>query len=121
MPSLPLRISLLAAGLCLLAAAPAGAVIGGSPLAEAQVPWFANLGCGGSLVAPDRILTAAHCVGEQAPAGVTVAGRVHTVKGISLAPGWRRANGPRNFLDDVALVILDEPAVGVPVVTWQRR
>src|SRR6185503_1507578 len=82
MPSLPLRISLLAAGLYLLAAASAGAVIGGSPLAEAQVPWFANLGCGGSLVAPDRILTAAHCVGDQAPAGVTVAGRVHTVKGI---------------------------------------
>ena len=110
------RLLLLTAALCLVAAAPAGAVIHGEPLAEAQVPWFANLGCGGSLVAPDRILTAAHCVGGEAPAAVTVAGQVHTVKGISLAPGWRRANGPHNYLDDVALVILDEPAVGVPLV-----
>ena len=99
------RLPLLTAALCLVAAAPAGAVIHGEPLAEAQVRWFANLGCGGSLVAPDRILTAAHCVGGEAPAAVTVAGQVHTVKGISVAPGWRRANGPHNYLDDVALVI----------------
>ena len=116
MPRLPLRIPLLTASLCLVAAAPAGAVIHGEPLAEAQVPWFANLGCGGSLVAPDRVLTAAHCVGGEQPSGITVAGQVHTVKGISLAPGWRRANGPSNYLNDVALVILDEPAVGVPLV-----
>ena len=80
------RLPLLTVALCLLAAAPAGAVVGGSPLDEAQVPWFANLGCGGSLVAPDRVLTAAHCVGDDAPAGLTVAGQVHTVKGVSLAP-----------------------------------
>jgi hypothetical protein len=55
-------------------------------------------------------------VGEAAPSGITVAGQVRTVEVVSLAPGWRRANGPRNYLDDVALVILEEPAVGVPLV-----
>ena len=85
MPRVPLP--LLAAALCLLVAPSAGAVGHGEPLAEVQVPWFANLGCGGSLVAPDRVLTAAHCVGGEAPAAITVAGRVHTVEGISLAPG----------------------------------
>ena len=59
------RLPLLTAALCLVAAAPAGAVVDGEPLDEAQVPWFANLGCGGSLVAPDRVLTAAHCVGGE--------------------------------------------------------
>jgi secreted trypsin-like serine protease len=110
------RLPLLVVALCLLAAAPAGAVVGGSPLEEAQVPWFANLGCGGSLVAPDRVLTAAHCVGEGAPAGLTVAGQVRTIKGVSLAPGWRHPNGRGLYLDDVALVLLSEPVDGVPIV-----
>lgn len=48
------------------AAAPAGAVVGGQPVAPETVPWFASInGCGGVLVAPDRVATAGHCVAHR--------------------------------------------------------
>src|SRR4051794_41552166 len=103
------------AGLC--AAAPAGAVVGGELLDEAQVPWLANLGCGGPLVAPDRVLTAAHCVGE-APLGsvlVTAGGRTPAVRGVALPPGGRHANGPGNYRADLALALPAEPVEGGPI------
>src|SRR4051794_20818026 len=55
--------ALLALMLTLLGPAPAGAVIGGEEIDGASVPWFSYSACGGTLVAPDRIVTAAHCVG----------------------------------------------------------
>jgi hypothetical protein len=71
------RTSLLAVCVALVGAAPAGAVVGGEPVAPETVPWLASLGCGGTLVAPDRVLTAGHCV-LRAPlenvAGVTIGG-----------------------------------------------
>ena len=58
-----LRTGLLACVTFLLLAAPAGAVVGGSPQDPAAVPWYADVGiCGGTLIAPDRVMTAAHCV-----------------------------------------------------------
>jgi len=65
--SIPFRSLVGAVGLlgCLsaFAAAPAGAVIAGKVASERATPWIADLGtCGGTLVAPDRVLTAAHCV-----------------------------------------------------------
>ncbi len=43
----------------------AGAIVGGSPAALADYPFYAQVGggthCGGALIAPDRVLTAAHC------------------------------------------------------------
>jgi hypothetical protein len=85
-------VGLLAA--CALAA-PAGAVVQGTPVEPSTVPWFADFGgCGGTLVAPDRVLTAAHCVhGQRAEAyqAITVGGVTRAAKHLALHPTGARA------------------------------
>jgi hypothetical protein len=66
---------LLAAGLALaVAATPAGAVSGGKKAANASAPYVAWLpsGCTGTLIAPDRVLTAGHCLEGFSPLGYSV-------------------------------------------------
>lgn len=101
-----------------LAAPPAGAVVGGERIPVSSVPWFASVGgCGGTLVSPTRVLTAAHCVQGRAVADlrqVVVAGDVvRDVSHIAMHPNWRQRNGSENFLDDVAIVELAQPVTTV--------
>ena len=44
-------------------------VVGGTPAAEGEYPWMVRLsmGCGGSLITDQIVLTAAHCVGYSGP------------------------------------------------------
>jgi trypsin len=108
-----LILTLLFAGVIV---APAQAVVGGEKIAPTDVPWFTFVGpCGGTLVAPDRILTAAHCVADRSPddlGQVQVNGQLRDVTGIALHPDWRHRNG-NNYDDDVALVRLSAPVTGV--------
>jgi secreted trypsin-like serine protease len=104
----------------LLAAAPAGAVVGGEPVAESAVPWFASInGCGAVLVAPDRVATAGHCVRNRSMRElqyVDVGGTLHKTVRVAMHPGWRRDNGD-NVLEDVAIIQMDSPAAGIAPVT----
>ena len=82
------------------------------------VPWFASGECGGMLVAPDRILTAAHCVKGNNLAGIAgwaVGGVTRNGTQFALHPNWRETNG-ENLLDDVALIQLDQPVSTVAPV-----
>jgi hypothetical protein len=72
-------------------------VISGEPVAPETVPWFAEVGaCGGTLIAPNRVVTAAHCVahrslGANELAFVVVAGEAHHAARFAMHPGWRHA------------------------------
>jgi hypothetical protein len=97
------RTGILACFAALLLAAPAGAVVGGTPQDPAAVPWYAAVGsCGGTLVLPDHVMTAEHCVRDRAldQLGVGVAGQVRAARGVTFAPGWRHRNGADNVYDD---------------------
>jgi secreted trypsin-like serine protease len=123
-------LPVLAALTAVVAAAPppAGAVVGGAPVAMGKYPWFVSVdGCGGSLVAADRVLTAAHCVEGKTPAQMGVVrfgGSAQTRKVVALAAEPRfvaaeldGSENPEAAKDDVAILALDRPVTGIRPVT----
>ncbi|WP_158299835.1 serine protease [Glycomyces paridis] len=109
-------------------------IIGGDEVAEGQYPWLVGLGspgegtpwerqfCGGSVIAPTVVLTAAHCVEDAAAGDLAVfSGSVDlesadvaetAVADLHVAPGY---NDPVAFANDWALLLLAEPVDAEPI------
>jgi secreted trypsin-like serine protease len=84
-------------------------IIGGSEAADGEFPWFTVfvplVQCGGTLIAPDRILTAAHCVQFEAPAAVRV-GPTNSYNGEQLRVKCAQRH-PDFFIDNLGNVYND--------------
>lgn len=94
------------------AATPSAAVVGGERTVPEKYPWLALGGtCGATLVAPDRLVTAAHCVAGAPLRAMEweVGGRPVRVIGVAAHPRFRQAEAPPY---DVAVVLLDRPVEG---------
>jgi hypothetical protein len=116
MPSRLRLAAILAAALPALAAVPAHAVVGGERLRPSSAPWFVGTGiCGGTLIAPDRVATAAHCIDPidyDDVAEISVAGERRRGIRVALPSTWPEQSA--GFArDDVAIVQLDRPVSGV--------
>jgi secreted trypsin-like serine protease len=124
---MPRLAAICAALACLAIAAPASAVTGGTP-ASRDYPFMAALYddgtwiCGSSLVAPDTILTAAHCVADVKTAGnisFEIGGypqgdprnEKRTASSITVHPQY----DPDTSRYDVALAKLGSPSTKTPV------
>ncbi len=101
-------------------------IVGGRDADISEVPWQVLLEingqdqCGGSIIAPGWILTAAHCLDDRnindlrVIAGITNrnqknTGQIRTVVQIIRHPGYNRNNPNSRFDNDVALLRLNNP------------
>lgn len=109
------------------------AVAHGENTPAGQAPWMATLAlpgdrplqerahCGGTLIAPDRVLTAGHCVDGKLPGDVEVhigadtlsgsEGKTEAVRGWYRHPEYRPINTAESqwASNDAAVVVLDQP------------
>ncbi|MTE16449.1 S1 family peptidase [Nocardia aurantiaca] len=136
--SITRRIAVLAAaliGCAMPATLPANAVVGGTEARAGDYPWLAAIGttlifprasgqfCGGALIAPDQVLTAAHCVeiAQLLPQALTVTfdrsdqtsrdGTTVNVTGVRLHPDFRieTVDGVDVPHHDLAILTLAQP------------
>ncbi|MFI9081463.1 S1 family peptidase [Streptomyces sioyaensis] len=119
-----------AIGLCLgmIPAQTAHAVVGGQNTSTARAPWSVAINlwrqtdtyprsgqfCGGTLVTPTKVVTAAHCVVDEAPTDLgAVAGRTdlrrHTGTLRKVTKVWVHPRFGTHLENDIAVLTLDRP------------
>lgn len=106
-------------------------IVGGTRVASGKYPWFARVdknnypACGGSLVAPDIVLTAGHCSmdspqnlsvivnGYHDNSAVNKDQRKREVTEMQIHPDFSKSN---IYFNDVMLLRLDKPVYDIPFV-----
>jgi secreted trypsin-like serine protease len=124
------RAALAAAILGVAFQGPAGALVGGAQIARGQIAYHVVMisgargtFCSGTLIAPDIVLTAAHCTTEAA-AGLTVSRSAEagparsSVVAVAVHPSYNAGDYARSRAAvDLAMLKLDEPlSVPQPIV-----
>ncbi|WP_028057972.1 S1 family peptidase [Candidatus Solirubrobacter pratensis] len=109
----------------------AASIFHGTPVPQEQAPWLVSLTtrgvvCGGSLIAPDRVLTAAHCVQGADPVrlSVRIAGKRYPWRGAIFPTDYHEIPAPAApddpsasaTADDLAIILLEAPVAGVPAL-----
>jgi chymotrypsin len=101
----------------------AGAVVGGDPVDITSVPWQVSLQdpsgghfCGGSILSPTLILTAAHCTVDTPASGIVVrAGATNLSDGsaqtVGVANIFENPSYLQGYATDVSVLVLSTPLV----------
>lgn len=116
-------------------------IVGGTKAPANAYPWMCAIAeksggtlfdrqfCGGSLIAPNWVLTAAHCMEGEVPSGIEVLARftdlddssgaeIRGVRGIFVHPGYADLSG--DLVNDIALILLDSPITSVAPLAYSR-
>ncbi|MQY30375.1 serine protease [Nocardia aurantia] len=135
------------AAAAVVATGPAQAVVGGTEAAPGAYPWLAAIGtpafamrpagqfCAGALIAPDQVITAAHCAvpAQQTPEALTATfgrddlsatgGITVGIKSIRIDPRFRVSifDSDLTYHHDLAVLTLAEPVPVTPVAVTTPR